>query len=187
MDAQQHGVYIVLHSKEGRKFYDNIYGLSTDPPIDNKTGPIDQMREYVNKNFRIIALLGTKITVLLASQNLHMPIYMYMYFMTCIDYGVYRLSLNSSYVSASIKWNSLRPREPGTSLSCSSITGGLGDSSFPSGRTLKRHFSSRFHADSNNCPIRGIPEEMLKPIEPGWYKGQLRKQTWCLRKAILWQ
>lgn len=93
----------------------------------------------------------------------------------------------SSYISASIKLNSLRPREPGTSLSCSSISGGLGDSSFPSGSTLKRHFSSRFHADSNNCPIRGIPEEMLKPIEPGWYKGQLRKQTWCWRKAILQQ
>lgn len=91
---------------------------------------------------------------------------------------------SSYYVLTSIKLNSLKPREPGTSVSCSSVTGGLGDSSFPSGRTLKRHFSSRFHADSNNCPIRGIPEEMLKPIEPGWYKGQLRKQTWCLRKAI---
>ena len=158
---------LVLHSKEGRKFYDNIYGLSTGPPIDNKTGPI-KMREYVKTSeYSAFALLRIKITVLLASQNLHMPIYMYMYFMTCIDDGVCKLSLNSSYVSASIKWNSLRPREPGTSLSCSSITGGLGDSSFPSGRTLKRHFSSRFHAASNNCPIRGIPEEMLKPIEPG--------------------
>lgn len=66
------------------------------------------------------------------------------------------------------KSNSLKPREPGISLSCSSRTGGLQlASSFPSGRTLKRHFSSRFQADSNNCPIRGMPEEMLIPIEPG--------------------
>lgn len=85
-----------------------------------------------------------------------------------------------------IKRNLLSPREPGTSASCSSITAGALQEgfSFPSGSTLNRHFSSKFHADSNNWPIRGIPDEMLNPIEPGWYKGQLRKHTYPLKKTI---
>ena len=74
--------------------------------------------------------------------------------------------------------NLLSPREPGTSVSCSSMAGGLQRGfSLANGRTLNRHFSSKFHADSINCPIRGMPEEILNPIEPGWYKGQLRKHT----------
>ena len=72
----------------------------------------------------------------------------------------------------------LSPREPGTSASCSSRGGGLKEVfSLPSGNTLNRHFSSKFQADSINCPMRGTPEEILNPIEPAWYKGQLRRHT----------
>lgn len=90
-----------------------------------------------------------------------------MYFMICIDYGVYRLFLNFSYVLVFIKWNLFRLRELGILLFCFLIIGGLGDFLFLSGRILKRYFLFRFYVDFNNCFIRGILEEMLKLIELG--------------------